>query len=221
MKNNFGKLIVIDGLDGSGKKTQTDMVYEHLKANGKKVKEISFPDYKEKSSTLIKMYLDGEFGKNPEDVNAYAASSFFAMDRYASYIKHWKRDYEQGTLILSDRYSTSNIIYHMSKLDQKEWKDYIDWLEDYEYNKIGIPKPDVVIYLDVDINISQRLLSERYDGEESRKDIHEKNIDFIRKCRECAMFASDKLNWEIINCMNGNALRSKEDINKEIISIIQ
>lgn len=173
------KFIVIEGLDGSGKATQTKILFDKISAMGKSIKRLEFPDYASESSALVKMYLGGEFGSNPNDVNAYAASSFYAVDRVASFLKFWKKDYENSDVILSDRYATSNIIYQMSKLDKSEWDNFIEWQEDFEYNKLSVPKPDKVIYLDVKPEVSQKLMSKRYEGDEGKKDLHEKNFAFF------------------------------------------
>lgn len=173
------KFIVIEGLDGSGKATQTKILFDKISAMGKSIKRLEFPDYASESSALVKMYLGGEFGSNPNDVNAYAASSFYAVDRVASFLKFWKKDYENSDVILSDRYATSNIIYQMSKLDKSEWDNFIEWQEDFEYNKLSVPKPDKVIYLDVKPEVSQKLMSKRYEGDEGKK-IYTKRI--LRFC---------------------------------------
>ena len=186
------KIIVIEGLDGSGKATQTKLLEKKLLKNGKSVRRLEFPDYESPSSALIKMYLAGEFGDKPEDVNAYAASAFYAVDRIASFLKYWKKDYEQDTVILSDRYATSNLIYQMSKTDEEQWESFIEWQNDFEYTKMGIPKPDTVIYLDVDPNISQRLMEKRYNGDISKKDLHEKNLSYLLKCRKGALYTAKK-----------------------------
>lgn len=144
------KIIVIEGLDGSGKATQTKILCEKFSALGKKVTKLEFPNYESPAAAPVKMYLDGEFGDKPDDVNAYAASAFYAVDRVASYLQFWKKECDNGGVILSDRYVTSNIIYQMSKLPKEEWNSFIDWLNDFEYEKLGIPKPDLVIYLDVE-----------------------------------------------------------------------
>lgn len=197
------KLIVLEGLDGSGKSTQFALLCNLMMEKQVQMKRVSFPDYAQPSSSLIKMYLGGEFGKNPEDVNAYAASSFYAVDRFASYKKFWKKSYEQEKMILSDRYTTSNMIYQMVKLPESEWEDFINWTEDFEYNKLGLPRPDKVIYLDMEPKISQRLLLNRYNGDESRKDLHERNIKFLERCRDAALFSAKKQGWHVIDCAEG------------------
>lgn len=196
----MSKLIIMEGLDGSGKSTQTALLEEYFKAHLIPYKKIKLPDYESPSSTLVNMYLGGEFGKNADDVNAYAAGAFYAVDRYASYKLKWKEDYENGVLILADRYATSNSIYQMEKIDKAEWETYLDWSADFEYNKIGIPKPDLVIYLDMPVEISQRLMTARYQGDEGKKDVHEANVAFLQKCRESALFAAAKQDWKVISC---------------------
>ena len=212
-------LIIMEGLDGSGKSTQTLLLEKYLKSKNVDYKKIKLPDYDSPSSTLVNMYLAGEFGKNADDVNAYAAGAFYAVDRFASFKLKWKDDYEKGTLILADRYATSNSIYQMEKLDKSEWEDYLSWSADFEYNKIGIPRPDLVIYLDMPVEISQRLMTSRYDGDENKKDVHEANVEFLRKCRESALFAAQKQGWKVIECSSQGEPRSIEEIHKQIVDI--
>lgn len=217
----LGKIIVIEGLDGSGKETQTNLLKEKLNALGLNVTKVSFPDYDSQSSALVKMYLQGEIQKSLEDVNAYAASSFYSADRYISYKTKWEQDYLKGNIILSDRYTTSNAIYQLTKITQNEKEDYLQWLYDYEYVKLGIPKPDYVIYLDVPTEVSQNLMNKRYNGDNSKKDIHEQDVDFLSKCRSQALIVVDKWNWDLINCTNGKEMRSIEEIHEEICSKVK
>lgn len=216
-----GKLIVIEGLDGSGKATQTKLVYEALRSRGSPVEKLTFPDYENPSSALVKLYLDGTLGNSPEDVNAYAASAFYAVDRVASYLQFWKETYTKGGILLCDRYATSNIIYQMSKLEHPRWDAFMHWLEDFEYNKLEIPKPDLVIYLDVPLHISQQLLLKRYEGNEGKKDLHEKNLAFLNNCRTSALYAAEKLGWSIIRCEAGDSIRPADHIFKEVFDLIQ
>ena len=214
------KLIVIEGLDGSGKGTQSALVTQTLIDRGYKVKRLTFPDYDSPTSSLVKMYLGGELGDSPDDVNAYAASAFYAVDRVASFIKSWKKDYEECDYIVADRYVTSNIIYQMSKVEDAERDNYIEWCEDFEYNRLNVPKPDVVIYLDMPPAVSQKLMSGRYNGDESKKDIHEKNMDFLLSCRKSALYAQEKLNWVHLSCADGDTPKSIETITQQILDII-
>ncbi len=215
-----GKLICIEGLDGSGKATQTELLCGSLVRNGVSLRRVSFPDYEEPSSVLVKMYLGGGFGTDPNQVNAYAASSFYAVDRYASYQRHWRGDYEQGKLIVADRYTTSNMVFQLSKLPKSEWDGFIAWLEDFEYGKLSIPKPDLTIYLEMPTAVSQRLLSNRYHGDASKKDIHESNTDYLTQCRESAAYAAQRLNWKIIHCAKGENPRTVEEIQSDIMKKI-
>ncbi|WP_294488248.1 deoxynucleoside kinase [uncultured Ruminococcus sp.] len=211
----MSELIVLEGLDGSGKSTQFEKLTEYLRGKGVKFKAISFPDYDDPSSTLVQMYLNGEIAGSAEAVNAYAASSFYAADRYVSYKKYWEKDHAEGSMILAARYVTSNCIYQMTKLPEDQWESYLEWLEDYEYIKLGLPRPSKVIFLDMPIEISQKLLSARYDGDESRKDIHEKNIEYLHKCRKAALFTAKKQGWQIICCgMDGEPLGIDEIFGK-------
>lgn len=210
------KIIVIEGLDGSGKATQTKILADKLIEKGLKVRKLEFPDYSNPSSSLVKMYLNGDFGDKPEDVNAYAASAFYAVDRAASYLQFWKKDYADGSIILSDRYATSNIIYQMSKVSDDDRDAFIEWQADFEYEKLGIPKPDLVIYLDVDPDVSQKLMEKRYGGDKSKMDLHERNVQFLLDCRRSAVYAAEKCGWKVINCCENGDIKSIEQIAKEI-----
>ncbi len=210
------KIIVIEGLDGSGKATQTKILADKLKSREMKVRKLEFPDYSSLSSSLVQMYLNGKFGVKPDDVNAYAASAFYAVDRVASYLQFWKKDYNEGTVILSDRYATSNIIYQMAKIDKNDRDSFIEWQSDFEYSKLGIPKPDKVIYLDVDPDISQKLMEKRYGGDKSKMDLHERNVKFLLDCRKSALYAAQKCGWTVINCCENGEIKTIEAIAEEI-----
>lgn len=211
--------IVLEGLDGSGKGTQSKLLQGALESRPEGVKKITFPDYESQSSALVKMYLNGEFGTDPEAVNAYAAGAFYAVDRYASYKKYWQEDYLSGKIILADRYVTSNFIYQMGKLPQNEWESYLAWSEDFEFVKLGLPKPDRVIFLDMPIEVSQKLLSQRYNGDEGKKDIHESHIDFLRQCSQCAKFAGERQDWKFVSCAKNGEPLSIEEIHKEVLRL--
>lgn len=218
---NNSRLVVIEGLDGSGKSTQFEIIDSIFAQNNIPHKSISFPDYNNPSSSLVKMYLGGKFSQNAEDINAYAASSFYAVDRYASFKLFWEDAYNNGDIILASRYVTSNAIYQMVKCKKNEWDSYLDWLYEYEYEKLGLPKPDLVIFLDMPVEVSQRLMTSRYDGDESKKDIHEVNVDFLKNCREAALYAADKQNWKIINCSDGKSPLSVNTITDKIMEEIK
>lgn len=213
---NKGKLIVIEGLDGSGKATQTKLLTKKLLDLDVDVKSVTFPDYKNPSSALVKLYLNGELGQTPSDVNAYAASSFYAVDRFASYKKNWQKDYIAGKVILADRYATSNAIYQLAKLPNSKWDSFLNWIYDYEYNLLEIPEPDLVIYLDMPTSISQELMKKRYGGDESKKDLHESNINFLEECRTSALYSAQKLKWNLISCAEHDKPKSIETIQNEI-----
>lgn len=215
----MGKLIVIDGLDGSGKTTQFEIIKEKLSGTHS-VKAISFPDYDNPSSALVKMYLGGELSKDADGVNAYAASSFYAVDRYASYKMFWEENYKNGDLVLASRYVSSNAIHQMVKLDESEWDSYLKWLSDYEYGKLGLPVPNLVIFLDMPVEISQKLMSERYGGDESKKDIHEANVRYLQACRKSALYAAEKLGWKIVDCSADGEPLTVEEINGKLLQLI-
>ena len=215
-----GNLIVIEGLDGSGKNTQAKLLFEHFSKEGKDVKYMSFPDYNCPSSALAKMYLDSEFGDKPTDVNPYASASFFAVDRFASFKKNWGENYNSGETIICDRYTTSNTMYNMAKILESEWGEYLDWLYDYEYNKLELPKPDVVIYLDMPVDVSQDLMKKRYLGDNSKKDLYEKDIEYLKICERAAKFVGVQDSWIAINCLKNGEIKSKQQMHEEILGAV-
>jgi len=223
----MGKLVVIEGSDGSGKATQTKLLYEYLEKKGKKVRMVSYPDYESPSSSLVKMYLGGEFGKDLYGVNAYVASSFYAVDRFASYIKGWKGFYGSSgdAMVICDRYVTSNMLHQSSKLDSVEEKEeFLDWEYDFEYVKGGLPVPDLVFFLDVPPETTFRLMAKRENKitHHSEKDIHESNREFLVKSYENSMLVGEKYGWKKIQCCNEDgSIKSIEEIHREIRKIIE
>ncbi len=213
----MGKLIVIEGLDGSGKSTQLELLPKNLHKSGIDSRTVSFPNYDSPSSALVKMYLGGQFGTNPHDVNAYVASLFYAVDRFASFKSDWGEYFNKDGLVVAGRYTTSNAVHQTSKLPEKEWTGFLDWLYDLEYNKIGIPKPDKVIFLDMPVEVSQKLLSHRYSGDEDKKDIHESDVDYLNQCRKAARFTAEYSGWTIIPCAKDGEARSIEDIAQDVL----
>ena len=212
----MGKLIVIEGTDGSGKSTQFRMMSEHLTKDSIAFKHLVFPRYQEESSALIRMYLGGQFGSKPTDVNAYAASAFYAVDRYASYKMDWGQWYEDGGLVLSDRYTTSNAVHQASKEKPEDREAYLHWLYDFEYAKMGLPKPDLVIYLDVPTDFTQKLLRHREAATNTTADIHEQDMQYLATCRETGRAAAAYYGWTVISCVRDGEMRSIEDIHEEI-----
>lgn len=208
-----GKLIVLEGTDASGKSTQFQRLCDALDSRGIEYRRLVFPRYKEESSALIRMYLGGQFGSKPDDVSAYAASTFFAVDRYASYKTEWKDYYEAGGLILADRYTTSNAVHQASKLDGKERDDYLYWMFDFEYRIMGIPAPDAVWFLDMPTEAVQDLLIHRTGKTE---DIHEKDIPYLKRCYDTASALADRFGWNRIRCVRDGSIRSIEDISCEL-----
>ncbi len=216
-----GRLFVIEGLDGSGKATQTAQLIEKLRAQGRQVTPLSFPCYESDSSALVRMYLGGAFGADPGAVNAYAASAFYAVDRYASFQTGWRAAYERGGLFVADRYATSNAVYQMGKLPHRDWDGYLDWLADFEYARLGVPAPDAVVYLDLPPELGAQLMRQRYGGDESKKDIHEKNLQFQQTGREAALYCARRQGWRTVACSRQGALRPVEEIADEVYAIIK
>lgn len=213
-------LITIDGLDGSGKQTQTELLEKKLREKGYKVKLVSFPDYESPSSALVKMYLGGEFSHNPDAVNAYAASSFFAVDRFASFAKDWKEDYDNGTIIIANRYTTANAIHQLTKLEDDKREEFLEWLYDFEFKKLGIPSPDLTIFLEVPVEITLSLIEKRHNDTGREIDIHE-NAEHLTRAYNAALFSAEKLGWKTINCAENNTLRSIESISEEILKYVE
>lgn len=214
----MGKLIVIEGLDGSGKSTQLDLLLERLKGLNIDCRSVSFPDYESDSSALVRMYLAGKFGKKPDDVNPFAASVFYTVDRYASYKQNWGEYYDAGGVVIAGRYTTSNAVHQTSKLDKSEWETFLNWLYDFEYGKVQIPKPDKVIFLDMPVEVSQKLLSGRYKGDESKKDIHESDVNYLDNCRKAAVFTAEFSGWTVIPCAKDNEARTINEISNDILN---
>lgn len=219
-----GKLIIIEsGSDASGKATQSEELLKKLTADGYNVRKVEYPNYKSESSTLVKMYLRGDFGKSADDVDAYIASTFFTADRYASFKTEWEEFYRSGGIVIADRYTTSNMVHQASKMEIEDRDKYLDWLEDYEYNLFKIPRPDEVIFLNVPVDYSIKLMENRknkFTGEEE-KDIHESDKNYLRKTYKNSLYIADKYNWKIVECVENNQLRTIEDISDEIYNIVK
>ncbi len=217
----MGKLIVFEGTDGSGKSTQFSLLTKRLQAIGREFRTMVFPQYSEPSSALIRMYLGGEFGTRPSDVNAYAASTFYAVDRFAAYRKVWGQYYKEGGVMLSDRYTTSNAVHQGSKVPEEERKDFFRWLYDFEYGKMELPKPDLVIYLDVPTELTGQLMRKREAATNTNADIHEQHMDYLKLCRSTGLEAAAFYGWNIIHCARDGKMRSIEDIHNEIFALVQ
>ena len=212
----MGKLIVIEGTDGSGKSTQFRLLTQHLEQEGRKFQKLVFPQYSQPSSALIRMYLGGEFGSSPSDVNAYAASAFYAVDRYASYKKVWGEWYENGGLIVSDRYTTSNAVHQASKEPVEKQGDFLKWLYDFEYDKLGLPRPDLTLYLDVPTDFTEQMMRRREQDTNTHADIHEQDMQYLATCRRTGKAAAEYYGWTVIQCVRDGKMRSIEDIHEEI-----
>ena len=217
----MGKLIVIEGTDGSGKSTQFRLMSERLEKDGVAFKHIVFPRYSEESSALIRMYLGGQFGSNPKDVNAYAASSFYAVDRFASYKMDWGKWYEEGGVVLSDRYTTSNAVHQASKEQGESRQAFLKWLYDFEYDKLGLPRPDLTIYLDVPTDFTEKMLRGREQATNTSADIHEKDMSYLATCRQCGREAAEFYGWTVIQCVKDGQMRTIEDIHNEIYAAVR
>lgn len=220
---NKGKLITIEAGDGSGKATQTKALYDRLLAEGYQVLKVEYPDYQSESSALVRMYLGGEFGQQAENVSAYGASAFFAVDRYASYLLRWRQAYESGWIILADRYTTSNMVHQAVKLkDSAEREEFLTWLWDFEFGRLQLPVPDRVIYLDMPPEISDRLINSRADKDSSRKkDIHEKDTSYLHHCHRAYNEVAEKYGWVKISCAQQGNLRTVQDIHEDVYQAVK
>lgn len=214
------RLIAIDGLDASGKMTQTVMLKELLESKGVPYRYLSFPTYDPDYSALVNMYLQGRFGDDPNTVNPYAASAFFGADRYCSYMLDWKKDYDNGAVILANRYTSANAVHQLSKLDEGEYDGFLEWLMDFEYVKLGIPKPDAVIYLCLPPHLSQKLIEQRCGETGAQKDIHEKSAEHLQNSYRAALYSAEKQGWIKIDCNKGDEIRTREEIRDEIVGSI-
>ncbi len=218
-----GKLIIIEAGDGSGKATQTRELYSRLKSEGHRVRRVEFPDYESDSSALIKMYLKGEFGSNPEDVNPYVASTFYAVDRYASFKKGWGDFYKNGGIIIADRYTTSNMVHQAAKIDDEAEREcFLDWLWDLEFAKFNLPRPDAVIFLDMPPKEAQRLIQARQNSARGQidKDIHEGNRAYLERSYKNACGLAAKYNWHRIECFQGSRLKTVSQIHAEVYKFV-
>ena len=213
----MGKLIVIEGLDGSGKSTQLELLREKLPD----AHFITFPQYDSDSGRIISSYLSGLYNEQYPSVSAYSASIMYAVDRYTSFRTYWGALYSSDRPVISARYVSSNAVYQMTKLDRDKWDGYLEWLCDLEYLKLGMPRPDKTVFLDMPTDVSQKLLLKRYGGDESRKDIHERDTDYLERCRDAAMFAAEKYGWSIIPCSESGEPRSIADINSELMNAVK
>lgn len=218
-----GHLIIIEGGDGSGKATQTELLRRRLADDGQSVKAVSYPDYDSESSALVKMYLRGDFGTDADTINPYAASAFYAVDRIASYELKWKRVFKAGGIVLADRYTTSNMLYQMIKIPGKADQDaYLDWLWDFEFKKLGLPEPDAVILLDVPLEVTERLMSERTGKTGGTTgDIHEKDREFLRKCHAAYVGLAAKYGWYKVDCTREGVLRSPLAIHEDVYALVK
>lgn len=217
-----GKLIIIEAGDGSGKAIQTQKLYEHLQADGYNVHKVEFPDYEADSSMLVRMYLNGDFGQHVDDVNAFAASTFFAVDRYASYRMKWKKYYEAGDIILADRYTTSNMVHQAVKItDSAERDAFLDWLWDYEFNKLALPVPDKVVFLDMAPNVADKLIDARAEAGKQAKDIHEQDTSYLHRCHAAYVWLAKKYGWDKVKCDDGSKPKSIEAIHQAVYKAVK
>lgn len=219
-----GKLIAIEAGDGSGKETQSNMLIDRLKAEDYDTRKVTFPDYDSQSSALVKMYLRGDFGERPDDVSPYAASTFYAVDRYASFKRDWADFYFKGGLVLADRYTTSNMVHQAAKIeDAGEGEQYLEWLWDLEFNKLELPVPDCVIFLDMPPAYSLRLMKDRLNKitGDSEKDIHEKDKTYLERVYKTSKLLAEKLGWKRINCVYKGEIRTREAIHDDVYKAIK
>ncbi|MDE7218560.1 MAG: thymidylate kinase [Oscillospiraceae bacterium] len=216
-----GKLIVLEGADGAGKTTQAGLMVRRLEGEGVPFRQVKFPRYGSPFAAPVERYLQGDLGKKPGDVSAYAASTLYAVDRYASFRQDWREDYEGGKVILTDRYTTSNAVHQAPKLPEGERQPYLDWLFDLEYSRLALPEPDLVIYLDLPAEIAARMLRLREEATHTRADIHEQDGAYLRACQESAREIADRLGWRRVDCSREGALRTPEDIHRELWELVR
>lgn len=219
----MGKLFVIDGTDGSGKQTQFELLKKHLTEDGIEYRTVSFPNYDSPSSSLVKMYLSGEFGENAKDVSPYIASTFYAADRYATFKKELKEYYENGGIILADRYTTANMVHQAGKItDEKEREKFLNWLFDLEFNIYGLPVPTEVFFLNMPPKKVEELIKNRENKftHNDKKDIHERDSKHLEDSYNAACSLVGKYNWNEVKCVKNEEIRTREDIHSEIYNIV-
>ena len=219
----MGKLFVIDGTDGSGKQTQFDLLKKHLTEDGIEYRTVSFPNYDSPSSSLVKMYLSGEFGENAKDVSPYIASTFYAADRYATFKKELKEYYDKGGIILADRYTTANMVHQAGKItDEKEREKFLNWLFDLEFNIYGLPVPTEVFFLNMPPKKVEELIKNRENKftHNDKKDIHERDSKHLEDSYNAACSLVGKYNWNEVKCVKNEEIRTREDIHGEIYNIV-
>lgn len=217
-----GRLIIIEAGDGSGKATQAKALYEHLQREGRTVRQVSFPDYGSDGSGPVRLYLSGAFGTHPGDVDAYAASALFAVDRFASYRMKWKDDYEAGSIILADRYTTSNMVHQAVKLTDPAARDaFLDWVWDFEFRKMGLPVPDRVVFLDMDPAVAQHLIDARAQKEHTEKDIHERDAAYLAKCHEAYRLLAARYGWATVKCSKDGKPRPVGEIAADVYTAVK
>ncbi|MCI1479663.1 MAG: deoxynucleoside kinase [Eggerthellaceae bacterium] len=214
-------MVAIEGLDGSGKETQTRLLKQALESQGLNVATISFPRYGHPSAAPVEEYLCGSYGQHASDVNSYAASAFFAVDRIASFLGEWREQFESADVFIADRYTTSNAIHQLSKLPSDQWRNFVDWLFDFEFNKLGLPKPTMVVYLRTDVTTSQFLLEKRYGGDESKRDVHERDLGYMTRSHIAADWCAEQFGWTTIECIASGEMRDREDVHREIMSRVE
>ncbi len=219
----MGKLFVIDGTDGSGKQTQFELLAKRLKENNIDFRTTNFPNYDSPSSSLVKMYLAGEFGQNAKEISPYIASTFYAVDRYATFKKDFEEYYNNGGLIIADRYTTANMVHQAGKIqDEKEREKFLNWLFDFEFGLYGLPKPDEVFFLNMPVETALELIKDRDNkfSHKTEKDIHERDVNHLIDAHNAACFVAKKYNWFEINCIKDGKIRTREDISDEIFNEI-
>lgn len=215
-----GRLIVLEGTDGSGKSTQMELLVQALEQRSVSFRRLRFPRYGNPSCAPVEQYLAGAYGDKPEDVNAYAASAFYAVDRYASYQEDWKTYYQQGGLLVSDRYTTSNAVHQTPKLPPAERETYLNWLYDLEFNRMGLPRPDLVLYLDMPTEAAAAMRSHREQMTGTQADIHERDLAYLQECREAGLQTARQLGWHVISCASGQEIRTIAEIHAEVLAAV-
>ena len=217
-----GKLLVLEAGDGSGKATQTKMLRERLVAESRCVRQVEFPDYASPSSALVRMYLGGDFGERASEVKAYAASAFFAVDRYASFQTKWRADLEAGAIVLADRYTTANMVHQAVKIeDEAEREAFLAWLEDFEYEKLALPRPDLVLFLDMDPAVSRRLIAARAAASGAARDIHERDEDYLVRCHRASVNLAARCGWQRVRCSEAGEPLSREAVHEKIYEAVR
>lgn len=217
-----GKLVVIEGAgDGMGKSTQHALLRDRLISDGENVITHHYPSYGEYSGMGVEAFLRGDFGSS-RDVSPYVVNMLYAYDRLIKWLNEHKTLYDEGATILLDRYTTSSIIYQSVLFeDIQKKKDFINYVIDFEYGKLGLKEPDNTIFLYAPFDVVKSLLINRKNNAGIKQDVFEKDLDYIRQVYENSLFVADYLSWNMVKCNDGDKMLDIDSIHQKVYSLVK